>query len=304
MPSVHSLETIAGFTIHTLRNEHLSLSLAPELGGRIVSLHHLGDKREWLDGWQPASARRLWQPSDPAVFETSPGAGIDECLPTVLPCSIGEHHLPDHGELWSRAAILDPSALPLGELDCSWQLNSLPLAFSRGAALDGETIRLRYRLQNLAAEPTPFLWAWHPLFTLREGDTLHFDPSVTRCYSAADASIPWPEARPGQDLSRADPGDADPAAAKVFLGPLTEGRAVIVGSSSRLSLSWPAAQFPWAGIWITRGAWKGLHHWAVEPTNAPVDRLSDLSSASALTLLQPLETREWELSITLTIRHT
>lgn len=300
MTSHHSTETIAGFAIHTLRNEHLSLSVVPELGGRIVSLHHHGDKREWLDGWEPENARRLWQPADPAVFETSPGAGIDECLPTVLPCSIGERHFPDHGELWSRSAILDQSALSLGELNCSWLLHTLPLAFSRRSSLDGETIRLRYRLSNLAEDPTPFLWAWHPLFTIQEGDSLHFDRTVTRCHSATDGSLPWPEALPGQDLSRADTGSSEPAAAKVFLGPLAEGRVVITGSSSRLSLSWPASQFPWAGVWITRGAWKGLHHWAIEPTNAPVDHLSDLRPPSALTLLNPLETREWEIKINLT----
>lgn len=302
MPSQHSVETIKDFAVHTLSNDQLSLSLVPELGGRIVSLQHRGDQREWLDGWQPESERRLWRPSDAAVFETSPGAGIDECLPTVLPCSLGDLHLPDHGEIWSRAAHLDEEALSSGELSCSWQLHSLPLAFTRTASLTGTSVRLRYCLTNLAKEPTPFLWAWHPLFTIQEGDTLHIDPEVTHCYAAENEVLPWPEARPGQDLARADLGTAEPAAAKVFLGPLAEGRAVIQGRSSRLSLSWPAAQFPWVGVWITRGAWKGLHHWAVEPTNEPVDHLSDLSPQHPLTLLAPSESREWEIEISLEVR--
>jgi hypothetical protein len=47
-------------------------------------------------------------------------------------------------------------------------------------------------------------------------------------------------------------------------------------SGASLALEWPAELFPYAGVWITRGVWKGLHHWAIEPTNAPLDRLSDI----------------------------
>jgi hypothetical protein len=88
-----------GFQIHTLANDSLSLSTAPELGGRIVSIRDRISGREWLDGWSPASKRRIWHPTDPTNFETGPGAGIDECLPTVSPCKIGRRSLPDHGEL-------------------------------------------------------------------------------------------------------------------------------------------------------------------------------------------------------------
>ena len=84
----HSRETIDGFEIHTLENERVSLSMAPVLGGKIVSLRDRISGRQWLDGWEPAASRRLWHPSDPEVFETGPGAGIDECLPTVLPCKV------------------------------------------------------------------------------------------------------------------------------------------------------------------------------------------------------------------------
>jgi galactose mutarotase-like enzyme len=295
MSTRHTQRNKSGFQIHTLANDTLSLSIAPELGGRIVSLRDRISGREWLDGWSPASKRRIWYPTDPANFETGPGAGIDECLPTVLPCKIKRKFLPDHGELWNQAPefTVDPE---IGFI-CRWNLKSLPLAFQRRISLGKNQIHLDYQLGNPADSPTPFLWAWHPLFSWKPGDQIRSNEKT--CLSPGGTEIqPWPEPRPGTDLSRALFPQAATPAAKVFLGPLTKGVAAIhAKNGARLSLSWPAALFPYAGIWITRGFWKGLHHWAIEPTNAPVDHLSDIQKASQLSLLIPHEVRKWRLVI-------
>jgi hypothetical protein len=87
----------------------------------------------------------------------------------------------------------------------------------------------------------------------------------------------------------------------VFLGPLTRGHAAITAAcGATLTVEWPAELFPYAGIWITRGFWKGLHHWAIEPTNAPVDCLSDITEHSHASMLEPREIREWNLDVHLT----
>lgn len=56
------------------------------------------------------------------------------------------------------------------------------------------------------------------------------------------------------------------------------------------------------GVWITRGGWRGMHHWAVEPTNLPLDRLADgllRPDLRRLVMLQPGETRTWQVTLTL-----
>jgi galactose mutarotase-like enzyme len=293
MPFRHSRKTVGEFEIHTLSNDAVSLSIAPALGGRIVSLKDRVSRREWLDGWAPANKRRIWRPTDPANFETGPGAGIDECLPTVLPCKIGRKSLPDHGELWNQMPELTVDRK--GGISCRWVLKSLPLAFERRISLTKNAVRLDYRLENRADAPTPFLWAWHPLFSWKRGDQIVSTEKT--CLSPGGGEVlPWP----GNDLSRAYfPKGATPAA-KVFLGPLSKGCAAIqAASGARLSLAWPSALFPYAGIWITRGFWKGLHHWAIEPTNAPVDRLSDIEEHSAVSRLAPREVREWTVTVKL-----
>ena len=296
----HTQKTVGDFAIHTLATAEVSVSIAPALGGRVVSLKDRRSGREWLDGWAPASKRRIWQPTDPANYETGPGAGLDECLPTVLPCWVGSTFLPDHGELWNQSPEFEVD--PHGVISCRWTLKSLPLAFARRISLVGNTLHFAYRLENLADTPTPFLWAWHPLFTWKRGDEIRFPASEKFCLTPGGESLPWPDAQPGSDLSRAKFPKGSTPAAKVFLGPLATGTAEIRAlTGARLALTWPSNYFPYAGIWITRGFWKGLHHWAIEPTNAPVDCLSEVSEleAPAPTRLRPREVREWALRVAL-----
>ena len=294
--TTRSVRRVNGFAVHTLRNESASVSMVPELGGRIVSLRDRITGREWLDGWSPAAKRRIWHPADPSDFASGPGAGIDECLPTVLPCRHGRKNLPDHGELWNTAAAFDEELASSGILASRWKLRTLPLAFERRISLRRHQIRLEYRLENLADSPTPFLWTWHPLFTFKRGDEIRFDRSIKTCLTGDGARLPWPEHETDCDLSRASfPKGAVPAA-KVFIGPLDHGSAEIrAARGARLTLKWPAGLFPYAGIWITRGFWKGLHHWAIEPTNAPVDRLSDVLDPDPVTQLAAGEIRKWTL---------
>lgn len=295
----HSRTRIREFIVHTLANDALSISIVPELGGRIVSLKHRPSRREWLDGWSPAGKRRIWRPTDPADYETGPGAGLDECLPTVLPCRLGAARLGDHGELWNQVPAFDETLAKEGVLACQWALKSLPLAFERRISIHGDEVCFQYRIGNRANSRTPFLWAWHPLFTWEPGDQIL--TSEKSCFAPDGERSAWPHIHPGTDLSRAEFSADTTPAAKVFLGPFSVGHAAIKAQNgATLTLKWPAEFFPYAGIWITRGFWKGLHHWAIEPTNAPVDRLSDIKEPSAAFMLAPREIREWELIAKLT----
>ena len=300
----HTHSRTGGFEIHTLSNDALSLSIAPELGGRLVSLKDNNSGREWLDGWSPAGKRRIWQPTDPANFETGPGAGVDECFPTVLPCRIGRKSYPDHGDLWNRAPEFDRELAVRGVFRCFWKPGSVPVTFERRISIRGDKMLIDYRLENLADRNTPFLWAWHPLFTWKPGDQIRFPKSTATCLTGGGDSLPWPEISPGTDLSKAAfPKGATPAA-KVFIAPKSKGVAEIhANSGSTLRLTWPAELFPYAGIWITRGFWKGLHHWAVEPTNAPVDCLSDIRNGTepSPTQLGPGEVRNWRIAVRLRV---
>jgi len=298
----HTRQRIGGFDIHTLGDGTAAFSVAPELGARVVSITHPGTGREWLDGWSPVSARRLARPTDPADFATGPGAGLDECLPTVLPCEVAGSPLADHGELWNQPVAVDIDPVRQS-LRCRWLLQSLPLTFDREISLSPGRLRFAYQIENLAACPTPYQWAWHPLFSFEPGDELSFTPQPTSCVDPHGAVLPWPASHPGCDLSRADLRGAESRCAKVFVGPLETARVTIRSAAGAwLGLEWPVEWAPYAGIWITRGGWRGMHHWAVEPTNFPLDRLADgllRPDLRHLVMLQPGETRKWHVTLTL-----
>jgi galactose mutarotase-like enzyme len=295
MPARHSVRRVEGHAIHSLANAKVRVSLAPEFGARVVSLRDLTSGREWFDGWAPASARRLHAPRDPADFFTGPGAGLDECLPTIVPCRVAGRDLPDHGETWTTPASVDAAAAEAGELVSAWKLRSLPLDFTRRITLSGATVRFAYTLTNRSSRPTPFLWAWHALLSLRRGDRLELPPAVRKCQTGRGSPLPWPRALPGCDLSVADLAASPRKCAKVFVGPFARGAATVHDSRGRsLSLRWPSKIMPYAGLWISRGYWNDLHHWAVEPTNARTDALSRITrDKSPLHWLSPRETREW-----------
>lgn len=289
----YRVDKVEGFEVSVLGNDHLSLRLVPELGGRIVSLRDKKSGREWLDGWQEDKGRRLFHPADPLDYASGPFAGVDECLPTVQRCRLGEIELPDHGELWRTEPTFS------GDEDgllCTWNLACLPLSLQRRITLEERKIVLNYCLQNHSPDPVPFLWAWHPLFRLEEGDRLETGQPFSQCRSSEGSLLPWPAPFPGQDLSAADVGTAEPAYAKIFLGPLQDPRVTIHGRKSLLEIEWSEKVMPWVGIWILRGAWNDLHHWAIEPTNAPVDFLSE-AIPDRNTLLTAQEKRKWEIQL-------
>ena len=291
---------VENIEILTLSNESVEISVAPAFGGRVVSIVDRKTGREWLDGWSPPAVRRLWTPVDPADFATGPGAGLDECLPTVLPCEVGGRQLGDHGELWNRpvAVEVDESRLALR---CRWSLESLPLGFEREIVLGEGRLTFSYRIENLAAVPTPYQWAWHPLFAYEPGDELRFEPTPTVCFEPQGPALPWPVIQPGCNLSTADLAGIASQCAKVFVGPLAAGHARIQSrDGARMDIEWPVEWLPYAGIWITRGGWKGLHHWAVEPTNVPLDRLADAllePEFRRLAVLEAQEARTWEVTL-------
>lgn len=291
----HLVRKIGGHAVHTLVNAKVSLSIAPDFGARVVSLKDLASGREWLDGWAPASKRRLHPPRDPADFLTSPLAGIDECIPTIGEGRVAGRHLPDHGEAWNLPAPVDAEAAAQGELVSNWSLRCLPLDFVRRITLSGATVRFDYALTNRARRPTPFLWAWHPLFALRPGDRVEFPASIRKVIARNGQALPWPKARPGVDHSRGEISESPKRSFKGFVGPFADPRAVLHDKRGpSLTLRWAAEVHPYLGVYINRGGQRGLCQWAFEPTNARTDHLHNLvADKSPLHWLAPGETREW-----------
>jgi hypothetical protein len=257
-----AIRQVQGFTVHVLSNEEVELAVATELGAKIISLKDLQTRREWL--WHPQGNLKLFRNHPGDDFSISPLVGIDECLPTILPCSWRGRELPDHGEVWNLPWQVDGEAWENGILKTSTRLKISPFALERTIELHGNEVHIGYTLNNLSATVENFVWAIHPLLRLETGDQLEL-PDSTRKLLNGEA---WINA-----VASAIP---ERNCAKVFARPVSEGWAAIKNEAQgdRLEFAWDSAENNTLGLWLTRGGWHGHHHFAMEPTNAGDDSLA------------------------------
>jgi galactose mutarotase-like enzyme len=226
------------------------------------------------------------QPGDD--FSRSPLAGWDECLPTIAPCTWKGRAFPDHGEAWSLAWDLDAAAWDRGVVKTSVRLPVSSLHFTRTLALNGSSLAVEYILENPAPVPQEFLWAAHPLLALHEGDRLELTDETRRQLNGES----W--------LESLEFKEGSPGCAKLYVGPLRQGRAGVFNSRTgdRLTFEWDTAECDTLGLWLTRGGWHGHHHLALEPANGAADSLAVAASQSkGCGIVPPRGHKTWRLRL-------
>ena len=273
------------FAVYLLGNPHLEVAVVPELGARMLSLKDARTGREWM--WHPAGALRLFRNRLGDDFSRSPLAGMDECLPTIAACSWQGRGLPDHGEVWSQPWQVDELAWQQGLLKTTVSLKLSPFTFERTIGLAEDELRLSYRLTNRSATEERFLWAMHPLLQLRAGDRLVL-PASTRALLNGET---WVDA--------VDSAIPKGGCSKLFAGPVREGWTGIHNAQTgeRLEFEWDPAQNNTLGLWLSRAAWHGHHHFAMEPTNGGPDALDVAAGQKQCGVIAPSGTVTWQVRV-------
>ena len=272
-----------GFDVYTLSNQEAELAVIPELGAKIISLKNRHTGREWM--WHPDGGLRLFQNCPGDDFSGGPLVGMDECLPTIEPCVWRGRKLPDHGEVWAAAWEVDAEAWKAGFLGTSVSLKTSPFDFARTIELRGNEVRLSYQLTNRSSVPEYFLWAMHPLLRLQPDDQLVLPKSTRALWNGLEWIDAIDSAIPRGNCS------------KLIGGPLTEGIASIRNgrTGDHLQLEWSPSENNALGLWLTRGGWHGHHHFAVEPTNAGADALTDAVAREWCGSLAGTASTAWEV---------
>jgi hypothetical protein len=272
-----------GFVVYVLRNQRVEVAVVPELGAKIISLKNLETGREWM--WHPPGGPRLFRNHPDDDFSKSPLVGVDECLPTIAPCSWRGRELPDHGELWNTPWSVDHRAWAGGILKTSARLDISPFEFERTIELQDNEIRISYQLNNRSREEEAYLWAMHALLKLHTGDRIEL-PASTRGLLNGET---WIEA-----LDSAVPAGG---CAKAFARPLQEGWAAVVSAdmADRLEFEWDPAENNTLGLWLTRGGWHGYHHFALEPTNSDADALTAAAGRKCCGLVAASGSAAWRI---------
>jgi len=308
-----------GYGTAELRAGGTRVVLAPNLGGKIVSMVLAG--REWL-----------W--SDPKAPHRAANAlttgGVDELFPTASACSLpaitGRYSalnlpnaysglaLPDGGELWSQPAAFSLETREDGVYaTCGWVSDRMPYRFVRALYANAYgTVVMRYGVHNDGLDRMPFLWMHRPLFPITKHTHVELgDGARTRVWrqhgvelGGTGAETRWPRVHAGgklRDLSHPD-ALARSYACKVFVDAPT-GHAAIAEEGARLEMTWDASFAPCVAYWINR---KGLAagprqrpplHFALGPSSGAPDSLAEaIGPWKSGTWLEPGETKEWTVT--------
>jgi galactose mutarotase-like enzyme len=305
-PGVFTPTTFRGLPALRASSPFLTVTVLPAWGAKIASLLD-SDGREWL--WHnPYLPWQLPTVATSYVREADVG-GWDECFPAVGP---GPYPLPpwqgrpirDHGEVWAHAWELEDTA---DGLRLATTGDEFPYRLTRTVRLapDEPALEMRYELVNFSDAPFACLWCAHPLLALRPGMQLDLPPGTpARSSGALPARFTWPHA--GRvDLSQV-PAATAAWAAKVYLGPVTEGWAALSDPETgrELRFEFDPAEVPYVGLWLNYGSWSGAgsapyYNLGLEPcTGAPDDLASAVDPTwNAFTSVAPFSTRTWSVRV-------
>ena len=302
---------IQGLKIET---DRFSLTVAPQLGGKITSLTNKKTKREFLSRTNVAYKLRGYGDA----FENYERDGADECFPTVESCPYPQFpwegaQVPDHGEVWT---LPWEHEIKHNRLRMWVRGVRFPYVFERQISFEtlarGESpfIRLSYSVRNESPYDMPFIYAFHPLFKA-EARTKILIPQGTDMvtYLSTDDRLgppmtphTWPEVTDvtldksyNRSMVRSS---RNKEAEKLFSTRLDQGRcALLYPNGEFVGFLFPAKRFPFLGLWVNEGGWYNLHHVALEPTTSQGDRLDVAKGLQTCGIVPANGEYEWDISI-------
>lgn len=316
-----SEEDLDGLRLLRGRCADLEVALLPEVGGKIISLRSASG-REWF--WQ-TRRRPFRRPAYGDPFEVHDISGFDECFPGIAEGPYPEYPwqgttVPDHGELWTLPweASLEGDTLVLGVHGVRFPYRlEKRLTLEPGAA----TLRIDYRLVNLAPFPLRYLWSAHPLFAARpgmrvllpEGAEVRVDWSKHDRLGPFDTTHQWPQGRLADGtfaaLDRLPEAGAD-TADKVYTTRLPATAAGWCalhdpGTNEYVAFRFDARRVPYIGVWLNMDGWPlqpgesegPCYNVALEPCTGFPDRLDRAVARDEVATLAASATTEWTLRL-------
>ena len=295
-------------TDRTIRlwNDELAVSVAPAEGGRVTELL---DRRRGVSWLIPATHRSRPARRRNDSWQEHPRGGWDECLPSIVPATIGDRECNDHGDLWSgcweTTQTTDGIVMQVQAPDGGYVL-------TRTMRLHESALHCSYALTASPDRDLSYLWSMHPLMpvdvdlraTLPTGTPLTVEYCSEPAVRVGD-TLHWgqePSGLPGWSL-----GETPPLAlaAKLFTDMPAEGTVSVTRGTSRLTFH--CAQTPALGLWLNYGAWPqdGPYdsHVAIEPTTSATDDLAVAVVRGDAITLDSGCTKTWKVSVSVEERH-
>jgi galactose mutarotase-like enzyme len=312
-----------GFEIIRLHNSAMSISVLPQLGGKIHEIVDLNTGRDWL--WKNSHIT-LQHPQPGMDYEKElDSGGWDEVLFSVKPCKIDladDEHLMigDHGCAVERAwQVVKTGLNDSGDAICELltEGKSPHFRLHRKITMDADEpqLRIEYSLKNTGTKTWPWLWCAHPLFAVENNMFIKFQGDQRMRHEVTDPDqqhkeMDWPMLIMANgtavDMARIYEESPSPETlcTKLFVSSEKEISLCVSDRSESLSILYDPHSIPWLGLWVNKNAWSGCGsepylNLGLEPTTSPHDNLADAIAQDEADYLAVGETRTWTLMIRL-----
>ncbi|MBD2022085.1 DUF4432 family protein [Leptolyngbya sp. FACHB-36] len=292
-----------------LENHALSLTVRPDLGGRIDQLHDRQTGQAWL--WHPPGYDSSQARSLPigASFDEHWSGGWDEIFPNDAAGPFRGRDLVDHGEFWSQAwTVVDASST---QVSLRYVCQTLPVAVEKIIQLD-ETqpqATIHYRFENQSDDTLPFLFKQHAAIAIDAGDEILLpdcliEPVVLdfskRIGRAEKTRFPNAFDAEGNEIQvQHVPPRSSQLQEFWYSSNLAHGECGIRKGQSALLMTFDTTDFPYVWVFQSYGGWNGRYVIVLEPcTTMPYD-LEVAYQNGTVAQLKPREIQHRHLSVKL-----
>ena len=298
MPLTSKSLAVDGTPVIRLESDFLKLDVAPEVGGRVISLLNKKDGQEFLWRNESLSLRKL---SPGSEYDPNFYGGIDELIPNDIPETINGIDCPDHGELWTTALEWQPID---GGLELLGRLPRFGLSYQREIVLRSNepVVDLRYRLSNAADRPRQFLWKLHAALKVSPGDVLQcpaktgqvVDPAWSRFKTLEPFAWPHIEGKEANVVPVMN-GTMD----FFYLSELVTGQVSLQNTArgAKFVYRFDTTVFPYAWIFASYGGFNGHYTVILEPCTAMPISVNEAAAMRQCSVLEPQQTLETSVSI-------
>jgi hypothetical protein len=281
-----------------MENEWVQVDIAPQLGGKIVSVYNKPLKYEflWKNAGLPLQVYPAGSEYDPHFY-----GGIDELLPNDIPETIDGIAYPDHGELWTSSleSIILENAVVLK--------NTLPLSglyYEKILRLDesGPYVHTTYTLRNDTAVRRHFLWKLHAALSIQAGDYIECPASTAQVvdpqYSRFTDTTPfrWPIIEnTDATIIPAPNGTMD----FFYIFGLQQGRMQWISHdrTRQFTYLFDTKVFPYAWYFASYGGFLGHYTAILEPCTTMSININEAINQQQCTVLNPGESMQTSVTI-------
>jgi galactose mutarotase-like enzyme len=292
-----------------LDNECITVTVIPELGGKIASIFFKPKRFELLFGSANYRTPKLYD-----NFANFDASGFDDAFPSINceEVEVGDRKItyPDHGEVWSMSfdySIKDNSLILSSKSDI------LPYLFKKSITIDNTEITVSYDIKNIEIYAFPCIYTMHCLLNCREDMQFFLPKTVKKIENVIDSNLlgkigtmhNFPETTTlNGDVYRLDrvfPKSALKCEKYYVKDEIINGVCGVYYPTENvyLSILFDTDTLPYLGFWVTEGGFRGDYNCALEPSNGYYDSISVAKENHKLFTLHPEQSLKFDIKLRL-----